>query len=277
MRRRVRPAWQFALFWLAIVALALLLPQVFASKASLTKLCLIGITIIFALSYNVLLGQTGLLSFGHAVFFGLSGFATIHFINTIGRMQAPVPVLVAPLLGGIVGALFGLIFGALSIKRHGTAFAMISLAIAELVAASSLIIEGFFGGEAGKSTDRTRAWPLFGVDFGAQIQVYYLIVACGVLSAIALHAFGRTPLGRMAAAVRDNPERAEFLGYSMRVVRLLAYTVSAFFAGVAGSLAAVNYEIMTAVNLSPAASAAFSSWSTSAACGTSTGRSSAPS
>ncbi len=255
MRRRARPAWQFALFWLAIVVLALLLPQVFASKASLTKLCLIGITIIFALSYNVLLGQTGLLSFGHAVFFGLSGFATIHLINTIGRIQAPIPVLVAPLVGGLVGALFGLVFGALSIKRHGTAFAMISLAIAELVAASSLILEGFFGGEAGMSTDRTRAWPLFGIDFGAQNQVYYLIVACGVLSAIALQAFGRTPLGRMAAAVRDNPERAEFLGYSMRVVRLLAYTVSAFFAGVAGSLAAVNYEIMTAVNLSPAASA----------------------
>ena len=87
MRRGARPAWQFALFWLAIVVLALLLPQVFASKASLTKLCLIGITIIFALSYNVLLGQTGLLSFGHAVFFGLSGFATIHLINTIGRVR----------------------------------------------------------------------------------------------------------------------------------------------------------------------------------------------
>ena len=248
--------WRYAAVWATVAVLAFLLPVVFDSKASLTKLCLIGIAVIFALSYNVLLGQSGLLSFGHAVFFGLSGFVSIHVINAIAAGKWPVPVLLVPLVGGVVGALFGVVFGSLSIKRHGTAFAMISLAIAELVAASSLLLDGFFGGEAGVSTDRGRGKALFGIDFGPQIQVYYLIVAFGVLSAMAMHAFTRTPLGRIAVAVRDNPERAEFLGYSMRVVRLIAFTISAFFAGVAGSLAAINYEIMTAVNLSPAASAA---------------------
>lgn len=240
--------------WLVAIALALLLPELVPSKTALTKMCLIGIAIIFALSYNVLLGQTGLLSFGHAVYFGLAGFAAIHLINLIGLQQLPIPVLLVPLFAGVIGAAFGLLFGALSTRRHGTAFAMISLAIAELVAASSLILESFFGGESGITTDRSAGPALFGVDLASQLQVYYLIVGWGVLSAIAMYAFTRTPLGRMATAVRDNPERAEFIGYSARVVRLLSFVISAFFAGIAGGLAAINYEIMTATNLSTAAS-----------------------
>ena len=240
--------------WIVAIAVALLLPELVPSRTALTKMCLIGITIVFALSYNVLLGQTGLLSFGHAVYFGLAGFTAIHLINLIGRQQLPIPVLLVPLVAGITGAAFGLLFGVLSTRRHGTAFAMISLAIAELVAASSLILESYFGGESGITTDRSAGPVLFGIDLASQLQVYYLIVGWGVLSAIAMYAFTRTPLGRMAAAVRDNPERAEFVGYSARVVRLLAFIVSAFFAGIAGGLAAINYEIMTATNLSTAAS-----------------------
>lgn len=242
------------LIWFLAIVLALLLPELIPSKAALTKMCLIGVTIVFALSYNILLGQTGLLSFGHAVYFGVSGFATIHLINLIGRDQLPIPVFLTPLAAGFTGAGLGLLFGVLSTKRHGTAFAMISLAIAELVAASSLILEGFFGGESGVTTDRSLGPAPFGIDLSSQIQVYYLIVCWAVVSAIAMHAFTRTPLGCMAAAVRDNPERAEFIGYSTRMVRLLAFVVSAFFAGIAGGLAAINYEIMTAANLSTAAS-----------------------
>lgn len=243
-----------AAVWVAAIVLALLLPELVPSKTALTKMCVIGITIIFALSYNILLGQTGLLSFGHAVYFGLSGFAAIHVINLIGRHQLPIPVVLVPLIAGLTGAVFGLIFGALSTKRHGTAFAMISLAIAELVAASSLILEGFFGGESGVTTDRSVGPALFGIDLIPQVQVYYLIVAWGVVSAGAMYAYTRTPLGRMAAAVRDNPERTEFVGYSPQAIRLLSFVFSAFFAGIAGGLAAINYEIMTAINLSTAAS-----------------------
>ena len=243
-----------AIIWILAIGLALLLPEFIPSKAALTKMCLIGIAIIFALSYNVLLGQTGLLSFGHAVYFGVSGFAAIHIINLIGRLQLPIPVLLVPLMAGIVGAVFGLLFGALSTKRHGTAFAMISLAIAELVAASSLILETFFGGESGVTTDRSLGPAFLGIDLVSQSQVYYLIVGWGVVSAGGMYAFTRTPLGRLALAVRDNPERAEFIGYSTRMIRLLAFIVSSFFAGIAGGLAAINYEIMTAANLATAAS-----------------------
>jgi branched-chain amino acid transport system permease protein len=243
-----------AIIWILAIGLALLLPEFIPSKAALTKMCLIGIAIIFALSYNVLLGQTGLLSFGHAVYFGLSGFAAIHIINLIGRQQLPIPVFLVPLMAGIIGAAFGLLFGVLSTKRHGTAFAMISLAIAELVAASSLILETFFGGESGVTTDRSLGPVFLGIDLVSQSQVYYLIVGWGVVSAAGMYAFTRTPLGRLALAVRDNPERAEFIGYSTRMIRLLAFIVSSFFAGIAGGLAAINYEIMTAANLATAAS-----------------------
>lgn len=243
-----------AVIWILAIGVALLLPELIPSKAALTKMSLIGIAIIFALSYNVLLGQTGLLSFGHAVYFGLSGFAAIHLIGLIGRQQLPIPIFLVPLMAGFVGAFFGLLFGALSTKRHGTAFAMISLAIAELVAASSLILEAFFGGESGMTTDRSLGPVVFGIDLVSQSQVYYLIVGWGIVSAAGMYLFTRTPLGRLALAVRDNPERAEFIGYSTRIIRLLAFIVSAFFAGIAGGLAAINYEIMTAANLATAAS-----------------------
>jgi branched-chain amino acid transport system permease protein len=192
-----------AIIWILAIGLALLLPELIPSKAALTKMCLIGIAIIFAFSYNVLLGQTGLLSFGHAVYFGVSGFAAIHIINLIGRQQLPIPVFLVPLMAGMVGAVFGLLFGALSTKRHGTAFAMISLAIAELVAASSLILETFFGGESGVTTDRSLGRL-------SSASIWF----AGLLS--------NRRLGRNSAvgmcihvlrsdvwlAVRDNPERA---------------------------------------------------------------------
>ena len=115
-----------------------------------------GFAIIFALSYNMLLGQTGMLSFGHAVYYGLGGFMTAHALNVVGGDRLPVPLLVMPLVGGVTGLFFAVIFGWVSTKRAGTAFAMISLGVGELVAACSLILRGFFGGEGGISTSRTK-------------------------------------------------------------------------------------------------------------------------
>ena len=141
--------------WVAAVVAVAMLPFVFSSGASLTMMSLMGFAIIFALSYNMLLGQTGMLSFGHAVYYGLGGFMTAHALNVVGAGKLPVPLPVMPLVGGLAGLFFALIFGWVSTKRAGTAFAMISLGIGELVAACSLILRGFFGGEGGISTSRT--------------------------------------------------------------------------------------------------------------------------
>src|SRR4029078_10699496 len=87
----------------------------------------------------------------------------------------PIPLPVVPLVGGIAGLVFAIIFGSVSTRRGGTAFAMISLGLAELVASSSLILRGFFGGEEGITTNRTRLFRIFDINFGGQIPHYYLI------------------------------------------------------------------------------------------------------
>jgi len=233
------------LLWGGGAVILAVLPLVFSSGASLTMMSLMGFAIIFALSYNMLLGQTGMLSFGHAVYYGLGGFMTAHALNVVGAGRLPVPLPVMPLVGGLAGLTFAVIFGWVSTKRAGTAFAMISLGIGELVAACSLILRGFFGGEGGISTSRTKTLAVFGLNFGPQIQMYYLIAAWCLLCVGAMYAITRTPLGRMCNAVRDNPERAEFVGYSTQMVRFLVFCLSGFFAGVAGGLAAMHYEIVT--------------------------------
>lgn len=235
--------------WVIAAIVLLLLPRIFNSGGALTTFSLIGISIIFSLSYNILLGQTGMLSFGHAVYYGLGGFLAIHAMNFIGGNKLPVPLPVVPLIGGVAGLLFAGLLGWVSTQRSGTAFAMISLGVAELIASSALILRTFFGGEAGISTNRTKLLKLFGWSFGPQIQIYYLVAAWTLIAVIAMYALTRTPLGRMCNAARDNPERLQFVGYNPHVVRYAAFCFAGLFAGIAGSLAAINFEIANAAYL----------------------------
>ena len=242
-----------ALFAAAAAALVLL-PFVFKSGTALTIASLMGITTIFALSFNILLGQTGMLSFGHAVYYGLGAYMTVHAMNAVIAAKLPVPLVLMPLAGAAAGLFFAALFGWVSTKRSGTAFAMISLGLAELVGSSSLILRSFFGGEEGISTDRTKLLSLFGLNFGAQVQVYYLIAFWCAVSALLMYWLTRTPIGRMCNAVRDNADRVSFVGYDPRVVRYFAFCVSGLFAGIAGGLAAVNFELANAALFSASVS-----------------------
>jgi branched-chain amino acid transport system permease protein len=114
------------------------------------------------------------------------------------------------------------------------------------VTAMALMIPEFFGGEGGISANRAVGKPVLGITYGPQIQVYYLLAIYTFLCTAAMYAFTRTPLGRMLNAVRDNPERVEFIGYSMQRVRYLSFIIAGFFAGVAGGMYALNFEIATA-------------------------------
>ena len=152
---------------LVMIVLPLIWPQGFA----ITLLSQMGIMIIFALSYNMLLGQSGMLSFGHAVYAGLGAFMAVHLLNKIGAVQAlgiggPLAVALLPIAGGLGGALFGVIFGYVTTKKSGTTFAMITLGIGEMVFASALMFPDFFGGEGGVSTNRSIGDALTGVTFG---------------------------------------------------------------------------------------------------------------
>ena len=238
-----------AMPWIIATAFLLIMPFIFTSNSAITIMNQMAITIVFALAYNMLLGQGGMLSFGHAVYMGLGGFLCVHLMNYVENFELPIPLPLLPLFGGIFGMIFAVIIGSFSTRNAGTVFAMISLGIGELIAACSIIIVVFFGGEEGISGDRTYGLPVFGIEFIKQIEVYYLTAFWLVLSALAMYLFSRTPVGRMANAVRDNPERAEFLGYSARWVRFYSFIFSGFFAGVAGGLFAINYEILTEENL----------------------------
>jgi branched-chain amino acid transport system permease protein len=240
--------------WIATAIALLALPYVFSSGGSLTTFSLIGVSIIFSLSYNILLGQTGMLSFGHAVYYGLGGFLAVHGMNVIAASKLLIPLPLVPLVGGMSGLFFAAIFGWVSTRRTGTAFAMISLGVAELVASSALILRSFFGGEAGISANRTKLLRVFGWNFGPQIQIYYLVASWTLLAVIAMFALTRTPLGRMCNAVRDNPERVQFVGYNPHVIRYMAFCFSGLFAGIAGALAAINFEIANSAYLGAAQS-----------------------
>ncbi len=220
-------------------------PMLFTSSLSHTMLSQMGTAIIVCLSYNMLLGQGGMLSFGHAVYSGMGAFLTIHTLNLVSKGQLPIPVSLLPLVGGISGMLFAVVFGWVTTKKSATTFAMITLGVGELVWASALMFPEFFGGEGGVSGNRVTGAKPWGISFGPQVQLYYLIAAYTFVCTGLMFAFTRTPLGRMLNAVRDNPERVEFIGYDTQVVRYIAFIIAAFFAGISGGLAALNFEIVT--------------------------------
>ena len=240
--------------WLAAAVVLAALPHVVRTPVAIPVMNQMGIAVVFALSYNMLLGQGGMLSFGHAVYFGLGGFIAAHALNLAGQGALWLPVPLLPLAGGLGGLAFAALFGSFSTTRAGTVFAMISLGIGELMASSALILDKFFGGEEGITTNRAKAPTLLGLDFTTDRHVYYLIAFWAFAAAALMYAFSRTPVGRMANAVRDNPERAEFVGYSQRAVRFVSFCAAGLFAGVGGGLFAMNYEILTAENMGLTAS-----------------------
>jgi branched-chain amino acid transport system permease protein len=243
-----------ALFINVAIAVAVLaLPLIFRHDFVRSMLSSMGIAVIFALSYNMLFGQTGVLSFGHAIYSGLGAYCAIHFLGAINA-GLPFPVTLLPLIGGLSGMAFGLLFGYLSSKRAGTTFAMITLGIGELVSACAFMLPGLFGGEVGVSANRAAASVAWDFHYGSSLSVYYLIAGWMLLSILAMAAFSRTPLGKIANALRDNAERLRFVGYNPHAVRFRVQLVSSFFAGIAGALSAINYEIVTIDGMGVAAS-----------------------
>ena len=245
-----------ALVWGLFALVLLIAPVIFTSSLSQTMLSQMGIAIIVCLSYNMLLGQGGMLSFGHAVYSGMGSFLAIHTLNAVTD-GLPLPVSLIPVVGGLAGMAVAVLLGWVTTKKSATTFAMITLGVGELVWAMSLMFPEFFGGEGGVSGNRVTGIKALGITYGPQIELYYLIAIYTFICTALMFAFTRTPLGRMLNAVRDNPERVEFVGYDTQKVRYIAFIIAAFFAGISGGLSALNFEIVTSEVVSGPRSGAY--------------------
>jgi branched-chain amino acid transport system permease protein len=243
--------------WAVATVLALVAPWVFGSGLGLNVLAQVAIAAIACLSYNLLLGYGGMLGFGHAIFTGAGAYAAIHLLRAAAAQGWPLPVSALPLLGGVAGLACAALAGLVLTRRAGTTFAMITLGLGELVYAAALMFPQWSGGEAGVSGNRVLGAAVLGADFGPARQIYYLAALYALGSAALLYLFNGTALGRLLQAVRDNAERVEFLGFSARWIRYRALLVAGFFAGIAGGLAALLFEIVTPEVFSPLRSGSY--------------------
>ncbi len=206
------------------------------------------IAALFALAFTLAMGQAGMLSFGHAAYYGLGAFAALHLMLAVEKKLFFFPTPLIPLAGAAVGFTFGIIFGWFATQRTGVYFAMVTLALAELLFTLAPTWNSLFGGESGISTIRGASW---GVSFDLDAHVYYLTLGWCVISSWLIWAFTKTPLGRLALALRDNEHRVRFLGFNTHVARTVIFALSCMFTGVAGALLAIaneatNYTIFSA-------------------------------
>lgn len=231
---------------LAVLIVGLVLSSFGFGRFVFVSLMQLAIMVTFAMSYNVNLGQTGLLSFGHAVYLGAGVFASLYVITGIGNGTVLLPLEAVPLVGALAGLLLAALFGLVSVRRAGVTFAMISLGLAELMAAVAMLFPSVFGGEQGISTDRMVDFNLTGMGYGRPSEISMLVLFWAAISVAAMVYLSRTPLGRLANAVRDNPQRIEYLGYSPYWIRFMQFCIAGTFAGLAGSLFALTFEIANA-------------------------------
>jgi branched-chain amino acid transport system permease protein len=222
----------------AIAAAALLALPIFGDLGTMNLVIKIMIAAIFALGFNLLWGQAGLPSFGHAAYYGIGTFATIYMMNAIDRGGwFPTPLL--PLVGAGAGFAFGLVAGWFATIRSGVYFAMITVALAELVSAIALKWEGLFGGEAGIRSIRTDWGPF---SFQSTTSVYWLTLVWMLVVMAFLFGLQRSPFGLVVRGIRERELRVRFLGYDTHRVKTLVFAISAAVSGLAGGLLAISDE-----------------------------------
>ena len=212
--------------YLALLALALVAPFLGLYPVFVMKLLCFAL---FACAFNLLLGYTGLLSFGHAAFFGSAAYVTGWFIKT----QNWTPEL-GLLAGTVAAALIGLVVGLVAIRRQGIYFAMITLAIAQMVFFVCLQAP-FTGGEDGlQGVPRGRFLGLISLE--SDTVMYYFVVAIFIASFLGIARVVNSPFGQVLKMIRENETRAVSLGYHVDRYKLLAFVLSAALAGLAGAL-----------------------------------------
>ncbi len=223
-----------ALGYLAGAVLLLVAPFVFYPVLVMKVLCFA----LFACAFNLLLGYTGLLSFGHAAFLGMAGFVAGHAIKVW-----ELPSLVGVLAGTAAAAALGWVFGSLAIRRQGIYFAMITLALAQMVFFFFLQAP-FTGGEDGLQ-GVPRGTLLGIVDLADDRHLYYVVAAIFAFAFWLIHRTIHSPFGQILKAIRENEARAVSLGYDVAKYKLLAFVLSAALAGLAGATKVLVFKFAT--------------------------------
>lgn len=222
--QRIAP-WGYGLLLLGLIAA----PFLGAYPVFVMKLMCFAL---FASAFNLLLGYTGLLSFGHAAFLGGAAYVTGYTV----KAWAVTPEL-GMLLGTVCGALLGLVFGWLAIRRQGIYFSMITLALAQMLFFGALQAP-FTGGEDGlQGVPRGKLLGL--VDLSDDLTMYYVTLAIVVLAFLLIVRTIHSPFGQVLKAIKENEPRAISLGYDVNRFKLLAFVISAALTGLAGSLKTV--------------------------------------
>ncbi|MBX3573543.1 MAG: branched-chain amino acid ABC transporter permease [Mesorhizobium sp.] len=228
-----------AIFFLLFAALIAVGPQFLYPIFLIKVYCFI----IFACGYNLLLGYTGLMSFGHAAFFGMGAY-----LCGYAATQWGLPFELSVLAGTVIAAAMGLVFGWIAIRRTGLYFAMITLALAQMVYFIAMQAP-FTGGENGIQSI-PRGTVLGFIDLSSNTTLYWVISVI-VLAAVAFYnRIIHSPFGQVLRAVRNNPERAKSLGYNVDRFKLAAFTISAAMAGFAASLKTITFGIATLTDVS---------------------------
>src|SRR5437868_12362914 len=186
---------------------------------------------LFACAFNLLIGYTGLLSFGHAAFFGSAGYVTGYALTALG-----LPFEAGIVLGVAASALLGLVMGALAIRRTGIYFSMITLALAQMVYFAALRAPVTHGEDGLQGVPRGS---LFGLDLGNDLVLYYVVLVIFVAGFLLIVRTVHSPFGQVLKAIRGNEPRAISLGYDVDRYKLLAFVLSAALAGLAGALKAL--------------------------------------
>lgn len=193
---------------------------------------------LFACAFNLLLGYTGLLSFGHAAFFGTAAYVTGYMVKNIGLSPG-----LGILAGTVAALILGLLFGMLVIRRQGIYFAMITLALAQLIYFFYLQAP-FTGGEDGiQGIPRGRLLWAFSLE--NDLHLYYFVFAIFLIGFFLVHRVIHSPFGQVVKAIRENEPRAISLGYDVNRYKLIVFVLSAGIAGLAGSTKAIVFTFVT--------------------------------
>ncbi|PZG08432.1 branched-chain amino acid ABC transporter permease [Micromonospora craterilacus] len=227
------PGWVRYALLLVGLAVALWLPNGLYPAIAVDILC----WALFAVAIDLLLGFTGLMSFGHAAFWGTSAYAT-----GLVAIHAGVPFPVAVLAGALVAAVLAVPIGYLAVKRTGIYFAMVTLAFAQMIYYIANKWGSVTGGENGlQSVPR----ELFGLDLSDEYYFYYAALPIVILGLAAAWRIVHSPFGRVLVGIRDNPARARALGYPVHRYKLTAFVLSAFLAGLGGGLFVMGHRFVS--------------------------------